>query len=248
MVAGVLLLAFGACALNQFQERRLDALMPRTRNRPLPGGRMAPSTALALAFSFALSGFWVLLLGVGITPALLGLAALAWYNGAYTPLKRVTAFAVIPGALVGAIPPVLGWTAGGGELISPQSLALAFFFFIWQVPHFWILLASHGPEYESAGLPALTRALSPQSVTRLTFVWTCTAGASALLLPVFGVATAAATKILILAASGALCAAAFPTLATRDPAANRRAFHAINLFALVLCTLLVADAWLRPRL
>lgn len=241
---GVLLLAFGACTLNQFQERGLDAAMPRTRGRPIPSGQIAPSGALSIAFIFSLAGFWTLMLGPGVVPALLGLATLVWYNGVYTHLKRVTAFAVVPGALVGSLPPIIGWTAGGGDLSAPQGLALAFFFFVWQVPHFWLLVAIHGPEYETAGLPSLTRILSPAALSHLTFVWTCAAAASSLLLPVFGVASGRTTAILLTAGAVALCVSSVPPAAAPAPPFIRRAFRAINLFALFVCALLALDPFL----
>lgn len=244
MVLGVLLLAFGACALNQFQERRLDGSMPRTRGRPIPAGLITPSLALSIAFFFSLVGFWTLLLGAGAVPAFLGLATLVWYNGGYTYLKRITPFAVVPGALVGSLPPVIGWTAGGGDFAAPQSIALAFFFFVWQVPHFWLLVALHGHEYEAAGLPALTRLFSPTALSRLTFVWTCAAAASSLLLPAFHVTEAAPTAALLFATSVALCILSYPSISARSVAAPRRAFLAINLYALVVCVLLAGDPFL----
>jgi protoheme IX farnesyltransferase len=239
--AGVLLLAFGACALNQFQERRLDALMPRTWNRPIPAGLIAPSFALALAVLLSVAGFWTLLLYRGILPALLGLSALVWYNGVYTYLKRFTAFAVVPGALVGAIPPFLGWAAGGGEILAPQSLVLAFFFLLWQVPHFWLLVAIHGPEYESVGLPSLTGILPPAALARLTFAWTCAAAFSALLLPVFRATSGRLTMFLLTVAGCALFALSLAVLRPTSANFTRRSFLAINLYALVICGLLASD-------
>ena len=88
--------------------------------------------------------------------ALLGLITVVWYNGIYTPLKRVTAFAAIPGGVVGAIPPVIGWVSGGGDPTDARIIVVAFFFFVWQVPHFWLLLMRIGGDYERAGLPSLT--------------------------------------------------------------------------------------------
>jgi heme o synthase len=241
LVSGVLLLAFGACALNQFQDRRFDARMPRTRNRPIPAGALAPSTALAISGFFTVAGFWILLLGSGALPALLGIGSAVWYNAVYTYLKRLTAFAVVPGALVGAIPPVIGWTAGGGGVADSQSIALAFFFFVWQVPHFWYLVSFHGLEYERAGLPSLSQALSLTGLSRLTFVWTCTAGVSALLLPLFRVVSAPSTRLAMAGAGALLCASAIRTLLRPGPESARRAFWGINLYGLAVCALLAAD-------
>jgi heme o synthase len=157
---GVLFLALGSCALNQFQDRSYDARMHRTCRRPLPSGRLTPGVALVIAAVFITAGFNILWLAAGFTIAMLGLSAVLCYNGFYTYLKRVWPFAAVPGAIIGALPPVIGWAAAGGSILDPRILAIAFLFFIWQAPHFWLLLFIFGKEYEEAGLPALTRLFS----------------------------------------------------------------------------------------
>ena len=137
---GTFLLAAGSCALNQYQERRLDGSMERTRNRPLPSGRLTPGSALGFSSFLILSGLFVLSCQRNLTLLALGLFAVVWYNGLYTYLKRKTAFAVLPGALVGVVPPLLGWVSGGGRLSGPSIWGIGFFLLMWQVPHFWILL------------------------------------------------------------------------------------------------------------
>lgn len=94
---GILLLAMGACAMNQFQDRAFDARMERTRHRPIPSGAMKPATAFAIAAFLDIAGFLLLWLVHNLTAALIGLFAVLWYNGIYTYLKRVWAFAVVPG-------------------------------------------------------------------------------------------------------------------------------------------------------
>ena len=124
VMAGTFALSAAVSVLNQIQERHLDALMERTRHRPIPRGAVSPSAATFFAVLLALAGFSLLLWLHGWTSALLGLLALVWYNGFYTPLKRVSAFAVVPGSLIGAMPPAIGWTAAGGLLSDPAILAL----------------------------------------------------------------------------------------------------------------------------
>ena len=114
-------------------------------------------------------GFLVLLLGANLTAALLGMLAVGWYNGIYTPLKRITAFAVVPGAIVGALPPAIGWVAGGQSLGDMRLLALGFFFFMWQIPHFWILTVRCGSDYQAARIPSLTAIFSSAQLARITF-------------------------------------------------------------------------------
>ena len=171
LVAGVFLMACGACALNHWQERETDALMRRTARRPIPAGKVEPGHAIFFAFALICSGATFLLLTGALAAPLLGLVAVIWYNGFYTWLKRHSAFAAIPGALVGAIPPAIGWMVGGGNPVDPQLGLLSFFFFMWQVPHFFIHCLAFGEEYEAAGLPSLTAVFTRNQLARLTFQW-----------------------------------------------------------------------------
>ena len=180
---GILLLACGSCALNQYQEREIDRRMLRTRGRPLPAGKMPPAQALLTSGVLIGSGFLVLfLLGRGWV-WLLGLFAVFWYNGVYLYLKRRTAWAILPGALIGAIPPAIGWVSGEGGLTDPRLGAICFFFFIWQVPHFWVLLLIFSEDYERAGLPNLARRLTAGKLERITFFWILSTAASCILIP-----------------------------------------------------------------
>ena len=182
---GVFLLAAAASALNQLQERDIDARMARTRTRPIPAGLVTSRQALFLSLILLFAGLGLLFMA-GPLPALLGACAVIWYNGVYTPLKRVTAFAAVPGAVVGMLPPAIGWTASGGTLSDPRLLPLCFLFFMWQVPHFWLQLLDHGDEYRQAGLPALSMQLRTDQLGRMTFIWICATTVSGLLLPLFG--------------------------------------------------------------
>ncbi len=110
---GVLFLAGAATALNQYQERVLDALMTRTLDRPLPSKQMTPQSAVIIAILLGLTGSAVLYFLTTPITAVLGLFNIVWYNAVYTPLKRRTSFVVLIGAVTGAIPPIMGWTAAG---------------------------------------------------------------------------------------------------------------------------------------
>jgi protoheme IX farnesyltransferase len=241
-LAGILLMAMGASAINECQERQFDARMARTRARPLPQGIISLRAALAIAGGLAVSGFLVLLLGHGLVPALLGGLAMAWYNAFYTPLKRVSAFAVVPGALIGALPPAIGWTAAGGHVRDPTVLALAFVFFIWQVPHFWMLTAIHAEGYEAAGFPTIVKRLGRQRLARLSFTWICGTAAACALLPMFR-AIVTLPALLLLAAAVVWLVYSGAALLRPDPdaAVFRRAFVRLNAFALVLTMALILD-------
>lgn len=147
---GTVLVVSAANALNMWWERDVDGAMERTRDRPLPAGRIDPT--LALAFGLALGAVAVpLLFAAGALVGLLGLFALVSYVAVYTPLKRQTPFALHVGAVPGAIPPLLGWTTVTGRL-DMGGLALFALLLVWQLPHFLAISLFHGADYARAGL------------------------------------------------------------------------------------------------
>jgi heme o synthase len=101
----------------------------------------------------------------------IGVLNLVWYNFVYTILKRKTALAVIPGALVGALPPLAGWAAADGNLSDFRIYLIVLYFFIWQIPHFWLLLLLYGKEYSAAGFPVLNDIFTDKQLKNLTFLW-----------------------------------------------------------------------------
>ena len=245
---GVFVLAAGSAALNQWQERRLDARMKRTRGRPIPGQRIDPAWALFLSVTLILLGF-LCLTSIGHEPkALLALGAFAlvWYNGVYTTLKRVTAFAVVPGALIGAVPPYIGYIAAGGDASAPEIVVLASFFFIWQIPHFWLLLLMFGGEYREAGLPTVAGRFSPPQLARITFVWILATAASALAFPVLDrTGVGLPWSLGLVAASVWLAAKAIHVLRIGADDAQppiRQAFRQVNAFALTVMVCLSGSA------
>jgi protoheme IX farnesyltransferase len=153
-VAGTALVAGGAAALNQVYERDTDALMRRTRTRPLPDHRLGPGEARV--FGLALSGLGLVLLAsrANLTAALLALATLAVYLVVYTPLKRRSPSATLVGAVPGALPPLIGWVAARGAL-SVGGWALFAIVFLWQVPHFMAIAWLYRDDYRAAGFPLL---------------------------------------------------------------------------------------------
>jgi protoheme IX farnesyltransferase len=240
---GILLVAMGSCALNQFQDRNVDARMQRTRSRPIPAGQLEPQTALAIAVLLIGAGFLSLLMLHGLAIALSTMLAVLLYNGFYAYLKRVWAFAAVPGALIGSLPPMIGWMAAGGEISDPRIIAVAFFFFIWQVPHFWLLLSIHGRDYEKAGFPSLTRIFSSRQRAGLTFVWTVTAAASALLLPPCGAISSPWACLALVACCLWLTGKSMVILrGNLAPQSIRPIFRSINAYALCIMVLLIADS------
>jgi protoheme IX farnesyltransferase len=151
---GTALLAGGAAALNQLLEREYDARMRRTQDRPLPSGRLQPQTVLMVGCVAALLGVVYLARGVNLTTSLVGTLSLVCYLFVYTPLKRVTWLNTLVGAVPGALPPLMGWTAARGEL-SSEGLALFAIQACWQVPHFMAIAWIYREEYARAGFKML---------------------------------------------------------------------------------------------
>jgi protoheme IX farnesyltransferase len=148
---GTVLIVAAANVLNMYLERDSDALMERTMNRPLPAQRMEPAVALRLGLALAAVSVPLLTFAVGALPGLLASIALVSYVLLYTPLKRRTAAALLVGALPGAIPPLIGWTAATERLELPGVLLFAVMF-LWQVPHFLAITLFRKEEYARAGL------------------------------------------------------------------------------------------------
>jgi protoheme IX farnesyltransferase len=180
--AGVFLLAAASSILNQVQERASDALMRRTCQRPLACGALSPRAGAAMGLLLGSGGLAVLATGTGPAPALLGLAALAWYLLVYTPLKRLTPLAVLAGTPCGAVPPLLGWLAAGGTLPAPQPLALVLVMLLWQVPHFWLLALPDREELRAAGFHVLPD-LSDRQLLAVSHRWLLGLALATLLLP-----------------------------------------------------------------
>jgi heme o synthase len=240
--AAVFLLACGSCALNQYQERETDQSMERTKSRPIPSGRLNPETALQISLGLILFGALTLFFGAGTLTLALGLFAVLWYNLIYTPLKQKTAFAAVLGALVGAIPPALGWVAGGGKLLDPRIGGIALFFFIWQIPHFWLLLLDVSKDYENVKLPSIIKVFSQEQIKRIVFVWLLSTGVSSLILPFFGFLNSSFFYFLLAAAASWLFWNAVVLLRSRaDQGSWRAAFMKLNVYTILVISLLSAD-------
>lgn len=152
---GTCLVVSGASAFNMFLERDTDALMDRTRARPLPSGRMAPSVALGVAIALSITSVPLLFALVNAATGILAAFALVTYAFVYTPLKRRTPWALPIGAVPGAIPPLLGWTAVTGR-IDPAGLVLFGILFFWQLPHSLAIATFRREDYRRAGTQVLT--------------------------------------------------------------------------------------------
>jgi len=241
-VIGIFLLACSASALNHYQEKDTDALMHRTANRPIPSGRIQPVYVLYISVAIFLFGTLVLLLGTNLLTLSIGYLTFIWYNGVYTPLKKITAWAIIPGSLVGALPPIAGWSAAGGSLLDARILLVALYFFIWQIPHFWLLLMLYSNDYRRGGFPTLNTVFSDSQMKLVTFVWLVCTVFTAMLMPLFGIVSSTLSTVILLLLSFWMFYNALKFF--RSESENKqiaRSFVQINFYTLLLITLLSAD-------
>ena len=151
---GIGLTCAGSAALNEVIEHKLDALMKRTRNRPIPGGRMDLTTGWIAGITATLLGSISLALTTNVLTGALALATAVTYLCLYTPLKQVSPISTFVGAFPGAMPPLLGWTAIRGH-IEPEAIVLFLIVFFWQFPHFQAIAWMYRDEYEAAGIKML---------------------------------------------------------------------------------------------
>ncbi|PKL81753.1 MAG: hypothetical protein CVV24_13645 [Ignavibacteriae bacterium HGW-Ignavibacteriae-3] len=239
---GVFLLACGSSAINHYQERKTDALMERTKARPIPSGQITGMNALIAAVIFIIAGLGVIYFSSNLTASILGIAALIWYNIIYTPMKKKFALAVVPGSVIGAIPPMIGWTAAGGYVFDKEILALAFFFFIWQIPHFWLLLMIHTKDYEMAGFPTLTKIFSERQLGRITFVWIASLSTSCMLIPFYNhTSSIYAVLIMLLLGSWLLWKSHVILADYLERIIFRKTFMIINLYMLAVILVISLD-------
>lgn len=161
VLLGMGLVAGGGGALNMYWERHLDALMTRTRNRPLPSKRISAGGALTFGFALSLAGIGHLAYHCDRVTAFLSFLALAIYVGLYTPLKIRTVLNTWVGAVTGALPPLIGWSAATGGKLSPAAWSLFAILFVWQMPHFFALACVYRQDYARAGFKMLGTGQAP---------------------------------------------------------------------------------------
>jgi protoheme IX farnesyltransferase len=170
LATGIFLLSSGSAALNQYTERSTDSIMERTMNRPIPSKKIPAITALWISSFLLITGSIFLYIN-GIIPFFLGLINILLYNLVYTGLKRITVASIIPGALVGAIPPMIGYSSAGGSLLQSEIIFFAIFMFIWQLPHFLLIIIKYGEEYKAAGFATISKYLNEKQIRYLVFFW-----------------------------------------------------------------------------
>ncbi|MGE5497180.1 MAG: protoheme IX farnesyltransferase [Syntrophothermus sp.] len=238
-VLAVFILACGSSALNHFQERKFDALMERTKRRPLPSGQISSETALLILSIMIGLGLFLIYISVNIQAMAAGATAVIWYNAIYTPLKRMTPMAVIPGALIGAIPPVIGWMAAGGSMMDMRILVFALFIFIWQIPHFWLLLIIYSGDYATAGYPVFSGRFTSKMLAPVTFLWILILAVCGSLIPLGGLTgNPVITGLLVLSGIWLLWRSRKIMLRDAEKRKYWHAFRDINNYVLFVVVLL----------
>ncbi len=164
-------LASGSLSLNQYIERDLDKLMKRTENRPIVRGDISPALALLISLLLIILGLFLLLLIYGFIPFILGFITFFIYIFIYTPLKKISPFAFVPGSLIGALPPLIGWKSAGGNINSPLILTISLYFLIWQIPHFMLLFYSMSEDYKKAGFKTIKDVFSEKEIKIILSTW-----------------------------------------------------------------------------
>ena len=237
LIAGTALTAGGACGLNMVIEREHDAGMRRTRSRPIPSGRVEPTEAVAFSLALFAIGFSYLAMFCGAWPAILSLASALIYVALYTPLKRKGPIAIWVGAITGALPPVMGWSAVTQE-IGLGGAALFCILFAWQFPHFLALGFMYREDYQRAGFRFV--ASDPERVGRqvaigcaVLLVATMLPLSLGLLGPLYGWSAAIA--------GGAFLVAGIRFARIPSPSRARSAFFASITYLPVLLALMVLD-------
>ena len=242
-VVGIFLLACSSAALNQYQEVNTDMMMDRTKNRPIPSGKISRNNVLIISVILLLAGTSILFFKTNFGALFTGLLTFYWYNAVYTPLKKKTALAIIPGSLVGALPPVAGWLAAGGSLLDLKIGIVALYFFVWQIPHFWLLLLLYGNDFKKGGFPVLTDLYSETFIKRITFVLLIATLLIGIAIPYIGTGLYLTTQIVVIASSVLMFFVALSFLRKRNIERKDivKTFVSINLYTLTLITVLSAD-------
>jgi protoheme IX farnesyltransferase len=238
---GTALVAAGTNALNQYVEREHDARMHRTRTRPLPAGRITPRAALIFSSAIAVIGTVYLGLMVNWLTAALGAFTLATYIFIYTPLKRVSTLNTLIGAIPGAIPPLMGWTAATNHLGAGGWIIFGILF-LWQLPHFMAISWLHREDYARGGFAMLAvRDTGGAAVARQAIFYTLALLPVSVAPSLLGL-TGTVYFIGAAASGAALLAATIRFYFDRGPRSARSLFMISNLYLITVMLLLVVNA------
>lgn len=235
----VLLLALGVSALNQVQEYKEDALMERTKNRPVAAKRITPQDGMFISISLIVISFIFIYFTLDLIGVILFAFVLFAYNFLYTKAKKITIYAAVYGAVLGVIPPLIGWLSAKEDIFTLSFFSLAIFYFIWQIPHFWLLTLKYYKEYEKAQFPTIAKTLGIETLERVTFIWLLLTVIAGLFLVLSFEVTSIIVIVNILLIKIFVVFNIFRLLSTHNYLKN---FIVINSYMLLLMLLLVLNA------
>ena len=234
----VLLLALGVSALNQVQEYKEDSLMDRTKHRPVASGKISVQKGFGISFALIALSFLFIYLSLSFIGVLLFAFVIIMYNLFYTKAKKITIYAAVYGAVLGVIPPLIGWISAQGSVLDIGFISLGLFYFIWQIPHFWLLTLKYHKQYEKASFPTVVKVFGVEGMERITFIWLLLTLIAGLYLTAIFANSMVITIILILVNLYTL----FNIFKLRSEHNYLKTFISINIFMLALMILLVIDA------
>lgn len=242
LVGGTFLLSSGSLALNQVQEYKLDAQMPRTAKRPVAAGKISPTTGGVLAASFLFGGCYLLSMASTLSLGF-GILTVVLYNGVYTYMwKPKWIYAAVPGAIPGALPVTMGFAAVNENIFLPESIYLFLILFLWQMPHFWALAIRFKDDYKEGGIPTLPVALGMERTLYQMGLYTFTYVGCAILSPAFYKASWF-YLLLVVPVSAKLLHEAYKFNKNKGQVGWLKYFMWINLSVLIYLIVPVLDKW-----
>lgn len=243
---GIFSLSCASAAMNHYQERETDSMMHRTNRRPLPAGLVTPRFVLSMIVSFGLVGSVLVVVSANMVALILSWLAFLSYNAIYTPLKKITPFAVIPGSLVGSFPVMAGWAAAGGDVLDPRLIAVTAFFFIWQIPHFWLLMDMYSADYERANFPTLRMYFNDKVFAVLTYLWMAILALTSVFFVTTGMVDSLLPQIAIAALGIWLILGTYSVITgSGDKRTVKSAFMKINIYVLAVTLVVMVDLLLK---
>lgn len=239
---GVMFLAFGVCALNQYQEYEDDAKMNRTKKRPIASHKITPQEGLFISLFLIAISYIFIWFSLEYLGFIIFTVVIVLYNFIYTKTKKLTVYAAVYGAILGTFPPLIGWLSGGGDIIDLQFLSIALFYLVWQIPHFWLLTLIYQNDYQKAGFKTVADEFGVQRLERITFIWlllTLICGLFTLsLFPIKSTTIFSLILLLILYTF-------YSILVLRKKHNYRTVFLSINLYITLMLLLFVVDILIR---
>lgn len=238
---GVFFLSAGSAGFNQVQEKDTDRLMTRTKNRPVASGKISEKTGITISVGYFLTGLIILYNTGTLLSLMIAMFTVFWYNGIYTPLKKITPFAVFPGAIVGALPPLIGYTAAGGSLLVFPVLFLSVFLFMAQIPHFWLIIIKRAKEYSGSNILSVSQYLNQKQIKRLSIIWIILLMIASFTLYPAGTIVTSTGNIFLILISGVLFIFLIYFDFIRKIKSEKFSFILLNIYVFLILSIIIAE-------